>query len=300
MFYQSMEGGALMNSFFKKLLVFVVVSGLMVCSVTGALAFTNVSTDELSEFELGAVLVSLEYNSPSVESLLPGFKITESKLITPGSSTQKVYHIVFSEKTEDIVWEAIEILNSSSYVKAAEPNYYMQIDPVEEPTTVEPTETPGIPELYEFELGAVLVSLEYNSPSVESLLPGFKITESKLITPGSSTQKVYHIVFSEKTEDIVWEAIEILNSSPYVKSAEPNYYMQIDPADPIETMVPCDVDGDGVVSIMDATVIQRHIAQLSTIADERLKFADADKDGEVSIVDATHIQRKLAGLTDDE
>ncbi len=57
-----------------------------------------------------------------------------------------------------------------------------------------------------------------------------------------------------------------------------------------------DVDGDGKVSIMDATEIQRHIAQLTTISDERIACADTDKDGKVSIMDATQIQRFIAQL----
>lgn len=57
-----------------------------------------------------------------------------------------------------------------------------------------------------------------------------------------------------------------------------------------------DVDGDGVVSITDATFIQRHLAQLNTIDEARHKYADTDKDGRISIADATMIQRFLAQL----
>ncbi len=57
-----------------------------------------------------------------------------------------------------------------------------------------------------------------------------------------------------------------------------------------------DVDGDDKVSIMDATEIQRHIAQLTTISEDRLTCADTDKDGKVSIIDATQIQRFIAQL----
>ncbi len=57
-----------------------------------------------------------------------------------------------------------------------------------------------------------------------------------------------------------------------------------------------DVDGDGKVSIMDATQIQLHIAQLLSISNDRLPCADTDKDGKVSILDATTIQRVIAQL----
>ena len=56
-----------------------------------------------------------------------------------------------------------------------------------------------------------------------------------------------------------------------------------------------DTDGDGKVSIIDATLIQRHLAVLpNTVFNEEL--ADTDKDGRITILDATMIQRYLAGL----
>ncbi len=60
-----------------------------------------------------------------------------------------------------------------------------------------------------------------------------------------------------------------------------------------------DADGDGEVTIFDATCIQRYLAELSTIAFDRMA-ADSDEDGEVSIFDATCIQRYLAGLPTNE
>lgn len=57
-----------------------------------------------------------------------------------------------------------------------------------------------------------------------------------------------------------------------------------------------DVNGDGDINILDATEIQRHIAQLTTIPEDRLSCADANKDGQVNILDATHIQRFIAQL----
>lgn len=63
-----------------------------------------------------------------------------------------------------------------------------------------------------------------------------------------------------------------------------------------ETYTLGDVDGDGKVTILDATQIQRHLAQLTTITNDRLECADTDKDGKVTIIDATQIQRFLAKL----
>ena len=57
-----------------------------------------------------------------------------------------------------------------------------------------------------------------------------------------------------------------------------------------------DVDGDGEVTILDATMIQRKLADLAVTAYHEAA-ADTDGDGEVTILDATYIQRYLADLS---
>ena len=64
-----------------------------------------------------------------------------------------------------------------------------------------------------------------------------------------------------------------------------------------------DADGDGEVTSVDVTVIQKVLAELEDELDpETIKYnefaADADGDGEVDIIDATLIQRVLAEMTD--
>ena len=56
-----------------------------------------------------------------------------------------------------------------------------------------------------------------------------------------------------------------------------------------------DVDGDGEVTIIDATCIQRKLASIAT-ANFVEAAADADEDGELSVLDATEIQRNIAKL----
>lgn len=57
-----------------------------------------------------------------------------------------------------------------------------------------------------------------------------------------------------------------------------------------------DVTGDGEVSIMDATAIQLHLAQIEIIDDSVLEFADTYNDGIVSVMDVTQIQLFLAQI----
>lgn len=57
-----------------------------------------------------------------------------------------------------------------------------------------------------------------------------------------------------------------------------------------------DVDADNVVSVIDATAIQMHMAEIKLIDSKYLNIADYDKDGTVSVMDATEIQMILANL----
>lgn len=58
-----------------------------------------------------------------------------------------------------------------------------------------------------------------------------------------------------------------------------------------------DVDGDGEVSIIDATNIQRYLASIPITFELSEKVADTDEDGEVAIIDVTFIQRWLVGIS---
>ena len=57
-----------------------------------------------------------------------------------------------------------------------------------------------------------------------------------------------------------------------------------------------DIDDDGDVTIMDATKVQRWIAELDVLDDEHIARGDYDYDGSTTIVDATKLQRFLAEL----
>ena len=57
-----------------------------------------------------------------------------------------------------------------------------------------------------------------------------------------------------------------------------------------------DVNNDGIVSIADATTLQKYLANIVDFDDEQLAVADTNGDGSVSIADATQIQKYLAQL----
>lgn len=57
-----------------------------------------------------------------------------------------------------------------------------------------------------------------------------------------------------------------------------------------------DVNGDGKITITDATTVQKHLAKLTELTDEQLTNADTNNDGKITITDATRIQKYLAKL----
>ncbi|MDO4892377.1 MAG: dockerin type I repeat-containing protein, partial [Eubacteriales bacterium] len=57
-----------------------------------------------------------------------------------------------------------------------------------------------------------------------------------------------------------------------------------------------DVDGDGDITITDATAVQRYLAELDVLDDIHLYAADANGDGDVDISDATAIQMAVAKI----
>ena len=70
------------------------------------------------------------------------------------------------------------------------------------------------------------------------------------------------------------------------------FFYNFDESEPI---ILGDSDGDGNVTILDATGIQRHLASLTTTSFNE-NAADVDQDNKVTILDATAIQRHLADL----
>lgn len=57
-----------------------------------------------------------------------------------------------------------------------------------------------------------------------------------------------------------------------------------------------DTDLDSDITILDATMVQRHLAKLITLSDDQLLAGNVDYTDELTILDATHIQRWLAKL----
>lgn len=57
-----------------------------------------------------------------------------------------------------------------------------------------------------------------------------------------------------------------------------------------------DVNSDGDISVVDATLVQKYIVGLENLKDLQKKSADVNDDNEISVVDATLIQKYIVGL----
>ena len=81
--------------------------------------------------------------------------------------------------------------------------------------------------------------------------------------------------------------------TPFLVTEDVNLYAKFVPEN---DFVLGDVNGDGEVSIIDATLVQRHVAKIIELSDDAKLRADANKDGDISVVDATFIQRHVAKI----
>lgn len=59
-----------------------------------------------------------------------------------------------------------------------------------------------------------------------------------------------------------------------------------------------DVNGDGDITVVDATLVQKHVVQLETLSADKQILADVNEDNTISVVDATLIQKYIVQLED--
>ena len=84
----------------------------------------------------------------------------------------------------------------------------------------------------------------------------------------------------------------------YTSDREKTRFYSIYPQDIVDYQSNCfgDVNNDGVVDILDATLIQKFAVDKATLTDEQKELADVNKDGFVDVLDALEIQKYAAGM----
>lgn len=98
------------------------------------------------------------------------------------------------------------------------------------------------------------------------------------------------------------EATDVTKGSaaePTTKPVPPTQPTTAQPAtEPSGNAVYGEVNGDGDITIVDATLVQKHVAQLETLSVDKQILADVNGDNTISVVDATLIQKYIVQLKD--
>lgn len=98
------------------------------------------------------------------------------------------------------------------------------------------------------------------------------------------------------------EATDVTKGSaaePTTKPVSPTQPTTAQPAtEPSGNAVYGDVNGDGDITVVDATFVQKHVVQLETLSADKQILADVNGDNTISVVDATLIQKYIVQLKD--
>lgn len=78
------------------------------------------------------------------------------------------------------------------------------------------------------------------------------------------------------------------------KSVFPNPTVQ--PTDPFNGMIYGDVNNDGLITIVDATIVQKYIVNKAQLDNVNQKLADVDVDGVITVKDATAVQKYIVNV----
>ena len=81
------------------------------------------------------------------------------------------------------------------------------------------------------------------------------------------------------------------------KSVFPNPTVQ--PTDPFNGMIYGDVNNDGLITIVDATIVQKYIVNKAQLDNVNQKLADVDVDGVITVKDATAVQKYIVNVDGD-
>ena len=102
-------------------------------------------------------------------------------------------------------------------------------------------------------------------------------------------------VFNNKTME--WEVVpDDPSENPSEDPIEPSEKPSEDPnpSEGEEEKLMGDINGDGKITVFDATLLQRFIAKMDELTEEQLRICDMDNDGQIKVFDATILQRIVA------
>lgn len=145
-------------------------------------------------------------------------------------------------------------------------------------------------------LGAVRDGIIISGVSVDGLGDTFLFDGEKL-------SPIYYSMY-DGISDADFRSCAVTREGFYVTTfllidTNPGFNLLLLPASSYESPLLGDADGDGKVTVVDATAIQRELASIP-VGSFNEKAADVDGDGNVTVSDATYIQSWLAELLSNE
>lgn len=108
--------------------------------------------------------------------------------------------------------------------------------------------------------------------------------------------------FAQNTFDKEFYGLRVIDAKVYAVLADnPNMtgtlqYVGDCIVRPLPQPVAGDLDSDGVLTVTDITMLQRHLAEFEELTEAQLALADLNGDGYVNVKDVTAMQRRLAEL----
>ena len=100
-------------------------------------------------------------------------------------------------------------------------------------------------------------------------------------------------------KDVKTAAESILDSSDYLdKDTILSKVEEIlaECSDPLESMIYGDVNNDGIITVVDATIVQKYIVNMAHLDNVNQKLADVDVDAVITIKDATAVQKYIVNV----
>lgn len=186
------------------------------------------------------------------------------------------------------------------------------VEPTEAPTTVEPTETPTTEEPTTVPPTTVEPTT-VEPTTVEPTTAKLKTVKGTVKSYLSESDTV--TIQLIKSGEVAYETTVKGNNAKYSISgvASGTYTMKVSKnahADREYTVIVAnsdvirnakifaigDVNSDGDISVVDATLVQKYIVGLENLKDFQKKSADVNDNNEITVVDATLIQKYIVGL----
>lgn len=151
-------------------------------------------------------------------------------------------------------------------------------------------------------------AMETKSPTINGVIPGkvyFNWDATEALTDGGS---LVNITFATADEQALQTLLTIETESDEDEFILMGYDTSGNPVDigctvmngkvDIIDVLFGDVNNDGKINVVDANMIRRHAAQLTTLTESQLLGADVNGDGKVNVVDANLIRRYAAKIID--